>query len=84
MITYVDTSTLLKLLIDEDGSEQSRLIWDAADVLASVGVDRRRGPRRRSPQRKRGGRLTAAQHRDAKAELVELFEELSFVEITER
>ena len=36
MITYVDTSSLLKLLIDEDGSEQVGRLWDSADVVASV------------------------------------------------
>jgi hypothetical protein len=32
VITYVDTSTLLKLVIDEDGSERVELIWNSADV----------------------------------------------------
>ena len=31
----------------------------------------------------RRGRLTAAEHRDAKAELADLFEEVTFVEITD-
>ncbi|MCZ7631338.1 MAG: hypothetical protein M5U19_20820 [Microthrixaceae bacterium] len=38
MITYVDTSSMLKLLIDEDGSERAELIWDSADVLVSVAL----------------------------------------------
>lgn len=36
--TGVDTSSLLKLVIDEDGSEGTGLIWDSADVLASVAL----------------------------------------------
>jgi hypothetical protein len=38
VITYVDTSTLLKLVIDEDGSERVELIWNSADVLASASM----------------------------------------------
>jgi predicted nucleic acid-binding protein len=30
VITYFDTSSLLKLVIDEVGSEQAGLIWDTA------------------------------------------------------
>ena len=41
MITYIDTSTLLKLLIEEDGSAQAEVIWSAADVW--------RLPRSKSP-----------------------------------
>jgi hypothetical protein len=33
--TYVDTSTLLKLLIDERGTTQARAIWDDARTLSS-------------------------------------------------
>ncbi len=38
MITYLDTSSLLKLLIDEDGSERAELIWDTADVVAGLAL----------------------------------------------
>lgn len=38
MISYVDTSTLLKLIIDEDGSEPAVTIWRSADALASVNL----------------------------------------------
>lgn len=38
MISYVDTSTLLKLIIDEDGSEPAVTIWTSADALASVNL----------------------------------------------
>ncbi len=34
MITYVDTSTLVKLLINEAGTDAAMRVWDAADVLA--------------------------------------------------
>jgi predicted nucleic acid-binding protein len=83
VITYVDTSSLLKLLIDEDGSERAELIWDTADVLAGsalVVVEARAA----LAAAERGARLTVAQHRDAKDELAVLVEELSIVEVTEQ
>ena len=83
MITYVDTSSLLKLLIDEDGSERAELIWDAADVLAGsslIVVEARAALAAAA----RGARLTAAQHREAKGGLTALVDDLSIVEITEQ
>jgi predicted nucleic acid-binding protein len=82
VITYVDTSTLLKLLIEEEGSEQAGVIWDAADVLASAAllvVEARAA----LAAAERGKRLTAAQLREAKTELATLVEELTVVEITQ-
>ncbi len=35
MITYVDTSTIIKLLIDEPGTDAASAIWDQPDVLAT-------------------------------------------------
>lgn len=82
MITYVDTSSLLKLLIDEDGSESVAAIWDAADVVAAVQlivVEARAA----LVAAERGARLTAAQHGNAKRGLVVLVEGLAIVEVTE-
>ena len=82
MITYVDTSTLLKRLLMEQGSDGADAIWNAADVLASaviVIVEARAA----LSAAQRGGRLTAAELRDVKAELVELLEEVTFIEITD-
>jgi len=82
LIIYVDTSTVLKRLFDEDGSAQADVIWNAADALVSavlVVVEARAA----LSAAQRGGRLTAAERRDAKAELAHLFEEVAFVEITD-
>lgn len=82
MIIYVDTSTLLKRLLIEDGSDEADVIWDAADVLASavlVIVEARAA----LAAARRGGRLTATELVAAKAELVELFEEVTLIEITD-
>jgi predicted nucleic acid-binding protein len=82
VITYVETSTLLKLLIEEDGSEQAALIWDTAEFLASAGLVVVEG-RAALDAAERSGRLTRAQLKRAKADLSELIEEISLVEITE-
>lgn len=82
MITYVDTSTLLKRLLTEDGSDAADAIWDAADVLASatiVVVEARAA----LAAARRSGRITTVDLRVAKAELVDLMEEITFVEVTE-
>jgi predicted nucleic acid-binding protein len=83
VITYVDTSSLLKLLIDEDGSERAELIWDTADMLAGsalVVVEARAA----LAAAERGARLTATEHREAKGELAALVDEMSIVEVTEQ
>ncbi|NOX29143.1 MAG: type II toxin-antitoxin system VapC family toxin [Actinobacteria bacterium] len=38
MITYVGTSTLLKLIIDEEGFDRAALIWQGSDSVASVSL----------------------------------------------
>jgi predicted nucleic acid-binding protein len=58
------------------------LIWDTADVLASaplIVVEARAA----LAAAKRGARLTAAQHREAKGELAALVDALTIVEVTE-
>ena len=81
MITYVDTSTLLKLVVDEDGSDQASTIWTSADTVASVVlivVEARAA----LAAAKRGRRLTAEQHADARQELDALLADLHVVEAT--
>ncbi len=82
MITYVDTSTLLKLLIEEEGSDRAQLVWDSADAVASVSliVVEARAALAAATRR---GRLTADQHDEAKAELAVLVEDLHLAEVTE-
>lgn len=80
MITYVDTSTLLKLVVEEAGSDVAAVIWDSADALASVGlvvVEARAA----LAAAHRAGRLTADQHREAKREAEALIEELHLVDV---
>lgn len=82
MITYVDTSTLLKRLLSEDGSDRADVIWDTADVLASA-VLLIVEARAALAAGYRGGRLTKADHREAKSDLAGILEEITFVEITD-
>lgn len=82
MITYVDTSAILKLLIDEDGSERAELIWDSADTVASVALIVVEG-RAALAAARRGDRLSATQHRRARDEFTSLIDELAIVEVSE-
>lgn len=82
MITYVDTSTLLKLLVEEDGSERAGLIWDTAESLASAALVVVEG-RAALAAAERRGRLSRSQLKRAKTDLSGLIEEMSMVEITE-
>lgn len=82
MITYFDTSSLLKLVIDEEGSGRAALLWDSADALASAALVVVEG-RAALAAARRGGRIDQRQHRRARQELTALVEELSIVEITE-
>ena len=82
MITYVDTSSLLKLIVDESGSERVALIWDTADAVASAALVVVEG-RAALAAAHRAGRLDATQHRVAKRELKALVDELTVIEVTD-
>jgi uncharacterized protein len=81
VITYIDTSTLLELIVEEDGSERAMTIWVSADAVASVNlivVEARAA----LAAAKRVGRLTDAQLRSAVFEVDALVKELHVVEVT--
>lgn len=82
MITYVDTSTLLKLIIDEAGSDRAALIWSSADAVASVSLITVEA-RAAIAAAGRGRRLTAAQARDAVRELDALLRVLHLMPVTD-
>lgn len=81
MIVYVDTSTLLKLVLDEEGSERAVAIWTGADRVASVALIAVEAVAALASAG-RSGRLTAAQQRSAKAEVEQLIAELHLIEVT--
>lgn len=82
MITYVDTSTLIKLLIDEVGTTEAGLIWDEPDVLVSARVGHVEA-RAALAAARRQGRITAVVFRAAVAGLEVLWSQVSVVEIDE-
>ncbi len=82
MITYVDTSTLLKLVVTEEGSDHAQAVWDAADALASVSLIAVEATAAlAAAQRTR--RLTPSQHRHAKAGLATLLTDLHVIDVTD-
>ncbi len=81
MITYFDTSTLIKLIIDEDGSDRAEVLWQKADALASarlIVVEARAA----LAAAHRGKRLSSRQFIAAKASLADLVEDLHLVEVS--
>lgn len=82
MITYVDTSVLLELIIDEDGSDRAALIWSAADAVASVNLIAVEA-RAAIAAARRGRRLTTARARDAAGELEALLRVLHLMPVTD-
>ena len=82
MITYVDTSTLIKLLIDEVGTTEAGLIWDEPDILVSARIGHVEA-RAALAAARRQGRISADVFRSAVDGLEVLWSQLSIVEIDE-
>jgi uncharacterized protein len=82
-VAYFDSSALVKLVIEEDGSEDAALLWDGAD---SVLTSRVAHPEVRAAlaAAERGKRLDAQMHLQAKADWEELRHALRLVEVTAR
>lgn len=81
MITYVDTSTLIKLIVDEPGSDVAEEIWTTADALVGVTLVEVEA-RAALGAAHRAGRLTAAEHRRTFKILRELLDQLDTVGVT--
>ncbi len=82
MITYIDTSTLLKLIIDEVGSDRAVTIWTSAETITSVSLSTVEAKAALAAA-KRGRRLTNQQHAAANKELDALLADLHIVQATE-
>ncbi len=80
-VAYFDSSALVKLVVDEPGSDDAALLWDGAD---SVFTSRVAHPEVRAAlaAAQRGGRLDDRAHRQAKAGWAELHAALRLVEVT--
>ena len=82
MITYIDTSVLLKLLVDDEaGAEATQRVWLESDYLvcAEIGYAEARAA---LASAHRGGRLDDEAWSVAKAELDSLWAQLDVVPIT--
>ncbi|OWY62333.1 VapC toxin family PIN domain ribonuclease [cyanobacterium TDX16] len=82
MSTYVDTSTLLKLLVDEPGTSIARDVWTAASALTSVPltqVEARAGLAAAA----RSDRITQQQLGQAKRMLADLVWQLDLIEVSD-
>jgi predicted nucleic acid-binding protein len=79
VLTYVDTSTLIKLIVDEEGSDRADLIWESADALASVALIEVEA-RATLAAAHRGGRLTTSQLRATRKNLGLLLSEVHLVD----
>lgn len=81
MITYVDTSTLLKLVVDEEGSDRAGVIWSSAQSVAAVSLIEVEA-RSALAAAVRAGRLRPDQHTGVTTELGALISDLYLVEVT--
>jgi predicted nucleic acid-binding protein len=82
VITYIDTSVLLKLLVDDEvGAGAAQRLWLESDYLvcAEIGYAEARAA---LASARRGGRLDADELSTAKAELDTLWAQLDVVPVT--
>lgn len=80
MITYFETSALVKLVVAEDETDEAAAIWDASDLaLTSRLAYTETGAALAAARRAR--RMTAVALEGAKRALEERFEELDVVEV---
>jgi len=82
VITYVDTSVLIKLLIAENGTAEASAIWDEPDVLACCRLGHVEA-RAALTSARRQGRISELVSQEALSGLEILWSQLSIVEIDE-
>lgn len=83
MIVYVETSALVKLLIDEDGSSDVDRLWDAADELLTSSLSEVEAVAALAANR-RARRISAAKQATARAELTTRLRSAEIVEVSEQ
>ena len=82
MILYLDTSSLIKLYVEEDGSEKVRRIVDAANLVSTSVVAYAEARAALARQRREGG-ITPSGHERAKSGLERDWPRFLAVEVTE-
>ena len=75
MLAYFETSALVKLIIQEEHSDQALAVWNSAEMVHSSIVALAESLAAVA-QARRGGRITRSTHEEAKIEVRERFEDL--------
>ena len=81
MITYVDTSTLIKLLVAEPGSDRARTIWQESTRVAAVRLIAAESAAALAAA-ERSGRISHGQTDELLRRTGALITEMSIVEVT--
>jgi hypothetical protein len=82
VITYFDTFALLKLVVEEAGSDRVATVWDAADAAAAAALVLVEA-RVALAAAARVGRLAPSQHQSAKRGVASLVDQLAIVKVSE-
>lgn len=82
-VAYFDSSALVKLVVDEPGSDDAALLWDGADAVITSRVAHAE-VRAALAAAHRNGRLEEADHMAAKAAWDTFRQALRLVEVTQQ
>jgi predicted nucleic acid-binding protein len=82
LTVYFDTSALLKLVVEEEGSETAASLWDRADAVVTSRLAYAEG-RAALAAARRKGRLTTRAHGTAKRAFEALWRQLWLLELRE-
>lgn len=82
MNAYFDTSAIVKLVVNEDGSAEAGALWDASDVAVTSRLAYAEA-RVAITSAVRGGRLSRQSLTGVKLALEDRFQELDLIEVTD-
>lgn len=81
MNTYFETSAIVKLVVDEDGSDEAGSLWDASDLVTTSRLSYAEA-RAALAAARRSRRLSDNGLGDAKRALEARFQEIDLIEVT--
>jgi uncharacterized protein len=79
---YFDTSALMKLVVEEEGSETAAALWDRSDAVVTTRLAYAEG-RAALAAARRMGRLSEQGHQAAKREFERVWRQLRLIELAE-
>lgn len=82
MNTYFETSAIVKLVVEEEGSDEAGTLWDASDLVVTSRLAYAEA-RAAMAAARRAGRLSSKRLEEGKRALEHRFQEIDFVELTE-